>query len=139
VAYEPAQERIFLLDEHAVNKESNSITGQWILDHGYDDYPITCDSAEPKSINDYKDMGLPAKGAIKGAGSIDYGMKWLQCRTIVIDPERTPYARDEIINYEYERDKEGNVISGYPDANNHSIDALRYSLERFYNKRGTSA
>lgn len=139
VAYEPAQERIYLLDEHAVNKESNAITGQWILDHGYDDYPITCDSAEPKSINDYKDIGLPAKGAIKGAGSIDYGMKWLQCRTIVIDPERTPYAREEIINYEYERDKDGNVISGYPDANNHSIDALRYSLERFYNKRGTSA
>lgn len=139
VAYEQAQERIYLLDEHAVNKESNEKTGQWILDHGYDDYPITCDSAEPKSINDYKDMGLAAKGAIKGAGSIDYGMKWLMNRKIIIDPERTPYAMKEITEYEYERDKDGNVVSGYPDENNHSIDALRYSLERFYNKRGTSA
>lgn len=139
VAYEPAQERIYIIDEHAVNKESNEKTAKWILDHGYDDYPITCDSAEPKSINDYKDMGLPAKGAIKGAGSIDYGMKWLQVRTIVIDPQRTPYTKEQIVNYEYERDKEGNVISGYPDKDNHSIDALRYALEKFYNKRGNTA
>lgn len=139
VAYEAAQERIYLLAEHAVNKEANKNTAEWIIENGFDDYPITCDSAEPKSINDYRDMGLQARGAIKGAGSIDYGMKWLQCRKIIIDPERTPYAMDEIINYEYERDKEGNIISGYPDANNHAIDALRYSLERFYNKRGTSA
>ena len=36
-------------------------------------------------------------------------------------------------------DKEGNVISGYPDKNNHTIDADRYALESHYNKRGNSA
>ena len=41
--------------------------------------------------------------------------------------------------FEYERDKEGNVISGYPDKNNHTIDADRYALESHYNKRGNSA
>lgn len=139
VAYEQAQETIYIIAENAVNKQSNEKTAQWIIDQGYDDYPITCDSAEPKSINDYKDLGLPARGAIKGAGSIEYGMKYLQCRKIVIDPERTPYTKEQLVNYEYERDKEGNVVSGYPDKDNHSIDALRYALERFYNKRGTSA
>lgn len=138
-AYEPAQETIYIIAENAVNKTSNEKTAQWILDHGYDDFPINCDSAEPKSINDYKDMGLPAKGAIKGAGSIEYGMKWLQIRKIVIDPRRTPYTKEQIVNYSYERDKDGNVISGYPDKDNHSIDALRYSFEPYYNKRGTSA
>lgn len=64
-------------------------------------------------------------------------MKWLQCRKIVIDPKRTPNAYKEFS--EYERDKDGNVISGYPDENNHLIDATRYVLEQFYNKRGTSA
>lgn len=139
VAYEQAQETIYIIAENAVNKQSNEKTAQWIIDHGYDDYPITCDSAEPKSINDYKDAGLPARGAIKGAGSIEYGMKYLQVRKIVVDPVRTPYTKEQLVNYEYERDKEGNVISGYPDKDNHSIDALRYALERFYNKRGTSA
>ena len=66
-------------------------------------------------------------------------MKWLQGRRIVIDPKRTPNAYKEFTEYEYERDKDGNIISGYPDANNHLIDATRYALERFYNRRGASA
>ena len=61
-------------------------------------------------------------------------MKWLQKRKIVIDKRRTPNAYREFTEYEYERDSEGNVISGYPDANNHLIDATRYALERVFGK-----
>lgn len=137
--YDAARERIYLLDELYVNKWSNTQTGKWIADKGYADYNIICDSAEPKSINDYRDMGIPARGAIKGPGSIEYGFKWLQCRTIVIDPRRTPNAHSEIISYEYERDKDGNVISGYPDGNDHAISALRYAYEPLFIRRGNSA
>lgn len=137
--YNQGQEKIYLLDELYVNKWSNTQTGQWIIDHGYDDYTITCDSAEPKSVNDYRDMNLPARGAIKGPGSIEYGFKWLQTRTLVIDPKRTPNAYQEIINYEYDRDKDGNVISGYPDGNDHAISALRYAYEPQFIRRGSSA
>lgn len=139
LAYAPAQDTIYLIDEHYVNKTPNADNAQWILDHNYFDYEITCDSAEPKSISDYRDLGLNAHPAKKGAGSVEYGMKWLQGRKIVIDPRRTPNAYQEFSGYEYERDKDGNVVSGYPDANNHLIDATRYALERFYNRRGTSA
>ena len=139
LAYNPAQECIYLIDEHYVNKTTNADNAKWIIDKQYNDYDIVCDSAEKKSTNDYRDAGLPAKNAIKGPGSVEYGMKWLQGRKIVIDPRRTPNAYKEFTEYEYERDKEGNVISGYPDANNHLIDATRYALERFCNKRGTSA
>ena len=66
-------------------------------------------------------------------------MKFLQGYTHVIDPQRTPITYKEFTEYEYERDKDGNVISGYPDKNNHTIDATRYALESLYNKRGTSA
>lgn len=139
VGYEAEHEILYLMDENSVNKQSNAKTGQWILDKGYDDFPITCDSSEPKSINDYKDMGIPAKKAIKGAGSREYGYKWLQIRKIVVDPVRTPWAYKELSEYEYERNKEGNVLNGYPDGNDHCLDALRYAMEKFYNKRGTSA
>jgi phage terminase large subunit len=84
-------------------------------------------------------MGLPAKSATKGPGSVDYGFKWLQRRKIIIDPARTPNALKEITEYEYQRDKEGNVISGYPDMNDHAISALRYSYEPYFNRRGTQA
>ena len=128
-----------MIDENCNNETSNQANGEWILEKGYDDFEVTCDSAEKKSTNNLRDLGIPAKNALKGAGSIEYGMKWLLCRTIVIDPERTPFAYKEIVNYEYDRDKEGNIISGFPDHDNHSIDALRYSYEKYYNKRGTSA
>lgn len=137
--YDSAREKIYLMDELYVNKWSNAETGKWIQDKGYDDYNIICDSAEPKSVNDYRDLGLPARGAIKGPGSVEYGFKWLQSRTIVIDPRRTPNAYKEIVEYEYERDRDGNVVSGYPDGNDHAISALRYAYEPHFNRRGNSA
>lgn len=137
--YDKARETIYLIDELYENKWSNQRTAQWIIDKGYNDFTVTCDSAEPKSVVDYRDMGIPARGAVKGAGSVEYGMKWLQRRHIVVDMKRTPRTGKELKEYEYERDKDGNFISGYPDANNHGIDALRYSYEPLYNKRGNRA
>jgi PBSX family phage terminase large subunit len=137
--YDSAREKIYLIDELYVNKWKNEKTGQWILDKGYDDFNIICDSAEPKSVSDYRDMELPARGAKKGPGSIEYGFKWLQSRTLVIDPARTPNAYQEIVEYEYERDKDGNVISGYPGENDHAIAALRYAYEPVFNRRGNRA
>lgn len=137
--YDSAREKIYLIDELYVNKWSNSKTAEWIKKKGYDDYTMICDSAEPKSVNDFRDAGLPARGAIKGPGSVEYGFKFLQTKTLVIDPKRTPNAYKEITEYEYDRDKEGNVISGYPDGNDHAISALRYAYEPLFNRRGHSA
>jgi len=138
--YDDDAEKIYLIDEDYANKQSNEKSANKIIEKGYDDYAVICDSAEPKSINDLRDAGLPARGALKGAGSREYGFKWLQIRTIVIDPKRTPNALKEITEYEYDRDKEGNVISGYPEGqDDHLISALRYSYEPFFNRRGTSA
>ena len=137
--YDSAREKIYLIDELYVNKWSNAKTADWIKKKGYDDYTMICDSAEPKSVNDFRDAGLPARGAIKGPGSIEYGFKFLQTKTLVIDPKRTPNAYKEITEYEYDRDKEGNVISGYPDGNDHAISALRYAYEPLFNRRGHSA
>lgn len=137
--YDAAREKIYLLDELYVNKWSNAQTAAWIKKKGYGDYAMICDSAEPKSVGDYRNEGLPARAAVKGPGSVEYGFKWLQSRTLVIDPARTPNAHKEITTYEYERDKDGNVVTGYPDGNDHAISALRYAYEPHFNKRGNSA
>jgi PBSX family phage terminase large subunit len=137
--YDRARETIYLLDEIYQNKLTNEASGNIIIQRGYKDAYITCDSAEPKSVADYRAMGLPAKAAVKGPGSVDYGMKWLQRRKIVIDRKRTPNAYNEFVNYEYERNKDGDIISGYPDANNHLIDATRYALERISRQMGVIA
>ena len=137
--YDKARETIYLLDEIYENKLTNEESAKRVKERKYNDTYITCDSAEPKSIADWRALGMPAKAAVKGPGSVDYGMKWLQKRKIVIDRKRTPHAYDEFVNYEYARTKDGEIISGYPDENNHTIDALRYALERVYNKYGSNA
>ena len=128
--YDHARETIYLLDELLALRQTNSATAEELLRRGCRDAVITCDSAEPKSVADYRSLGLNARAAVKGPGSVEYGMKWLQGRKIVIDRNRTPEAYREFSRYEFERDREGNFISGYPDRNNHLIDATRYALER---------
>lgn len=137
--YDRARETIYLLDEIYENKLSNEQSAQKILRKGYNDVRLICDSAEPKSVADFRAMRLPAFEAIKGPGSVEYGMKFLQRRTIVIDRKRTPHAYDEFMGYEYERNKDGDIISGYPDANNHLIDATRYALEPVSRRMGVIA
>ena len=139
VHYDRARETVYFIDEIYKNKLSNEESAGIIMERGYNDTFITCDSAEPKSVADYRAMRLPAKEAVKGPGSVEYGMKWLQRRTLVIDHKRTPHAYDEFVNYEYERDKDGEIISGYPDEKNHLIDATRYALERVYRRMGVIA
>lgn len=98
---------------------------------------LIADSAEPKSIMDFKSYGAFIRGAEKGPESVRYGIKWLQgLNHIYIDKRRCPFTFKEFVQYEYEKDKDGNFISAYPDVNNHSIDAVRYAMETYANRRG---
>ena len=101
------------------------------------DEQVTADSAEPKSIADFKAYGAFIRPAEKGPESVRYGIKWLQSlRHIYIDKKECPETYREFVNYEYEQDRDGNFISAYPDADNHGIDATRYALEKYYNRKG---
>ena len=98
---------------------------------------ITADSADPKSIADFKSYGCFMRAAEKGPDSVRYGIKWLQSlRHIYIDKHRCPNAYKEFVSYEYDRDKQGHIISEFPDRDNHTIDSARYGLERFYKRKG---
>jgi phage terminase large subunit len=98
---------------------------------------VTADSAELKSIGDFKAYGAFIRGAQKGPESVRYGIKWLQgLNHIYIDRRRCPLTYKEFTHYEYEVDKDGKFISDYPDKDNHSIDATRYALEKYWRKKG---
>lgn len=98
---------------------------------------VTADSAEEKSVMDFKAYGAFIRGAEKGPESVRYGIKWLQgLNHIYIDRKKCPLTWKEFSEYEYEQDKDGNFISAYPDVNNHSIDATRYALEKYWKRKG---
>jgi PBSX family phage terminase large subunit len=136
--YDAAQRVLYIFDEMTAHKMGNKETAEKLLAKGLTrEDRITADSAEPKSIADYNKFGLSCVGAQKGAGSVEYSMKWLQqLNKIVIDPRRCPDTAREFTKYEYERTKDGEIISGYPDRDNHHIDAVRYGTEPIYRVPG---
>lgn len=138
-SYNPSQRTLYIFDEFVVNKMSNADVWEHLKEEKgvTEDDMIIADSAEPKSIGDFRMYGAMMRGAEKGAGSVEYSMKWLSALAkIVIDPNRCPVATQEFSTYEYQQDKDGNYISGYVDADNHTIDSIRYALNDIWKKRG---
>ena len=139
MCYNPSQRTLYIFDEFVVNKMSNQDVWEHLKSEKgvMENDIITADSAEPKSIGDFKSYGALMKGAEKGPGSVEYSMKWLSAlNKIVIDPNRCPVSAQEFSTYEYEQDKDGNYISGYVDADNHCIDSVRYALNNIWKKKG---
>jgi phage terminase large subunit len=101
----------------------------WDKAQQYNDVWTIADSAEPKSIAELRSWGMKVKGAKKGPGSVEFGIKFLQdLEQIIIDPTRCPLAAKEFVNYSLEMDRSGNVKSQFPDKDDHSIDCCRYAL-----------
>lgn len=156
-AYEQKTDTIFLLDEIFKKQWSNKQMADEIKRRGYaytgkvsytyfggesplqEKTIITCDAAEPKSIADMQHEGLKAVACHKEPGCVEYRIKWLQHRRIVIDPKRTPEAYREFVGYSYGTDKDGNFVSTLPDKDNHSIDSLAYALNKLIYYRKISA
>ena len=160
--FDSARQDLYIFAEHKAKHESNRELYEYLYEENhhkrrvfeidennqevtkYIDCPlmeknelITADSAEPKSIADFKAYGCFMRAAEKGPDSVRYGIKWLQSlRHIYIDKHRCPNCYDEFVKYEYDRDREGKMISSFPDKDNHFIDSCRYGLERFYKKKG---
>ena len=137
--YDSARKTLYIYDEYRANKQSNAETwNNLVMQKGVTGTDlITADSAEPKSIGDYRDYGSLCRPAVKGPDSVRYGIKWLQSLAkIVIDPYRCPETAREFQNYEYERTDAGDIISGYPDKDNHSIDSVRYAMEKVWRRKG---
>jgi phage terminase large subunit len=130
---------LYIFDEYRAWRSSNRdlyqvlVEQKGVLPHER----IICDSAEPKSVADFREYGLNAYGAEKGPDSVNYSMKWLQSlAAIVIDNRRCPYTAEEFTNYEYEQTPDGEIINEYPDKNNHAIDSVRYATNLIWRVRG---
>lgn len=139
--YDAARRVLYIFDELTALRQGNRETADLLLAHGLTRADlITADSAEPKSVADYNKFGLRCMGARKGPGSVEYSMKWLQSLVrIVIDPHTCPDTAKEFLGYEYERTRDGQIVSGYPDRDNHHIDAVRYATEPVWQVPGQGA
>lgn len=136
--YDAGRRTLYIFDELTRLKTNNQETARLVLSRIERWETVTADSAEMKSCGDYRDAGIRCREAVKGPGSVRESMKWLQGLTaIIIDPRRCPDTAKEFTEYEYETGKDGEVLPGYVDADNHHIDAVRYATNRLWMRRGT--
>lgn len=124
--YDKKHKKIYILDELYQRGLTNDVLATEVKKIiGYD--YVRCDSAEPKSIQELKNYGVAALPAIKGKDSVLFGIQWLQQHQIIIDVSCQNF-KNEISQYKWQEDKQGNVLRIPVDKNNHLLDALRYAF-----------
>lgn len=103
------------------------------------EFEISGDSARPETISFMKRHGFPKLvPSIKGAGSLEDGIEFLKGFDIVVHP-RCPHVADELTFYKYKQDPiTEEVFNQLEDKKNHTIDALRYAIEKLRRKRKRS-
>ena len=121
--------RLFVFDEMYGKGMSNKKIAETVQEMGYGKERITADSAEPKSIDELKSLGLRVKAAMKGKDSIQNGIQWIQDLEIIIHPKCVNFLT-EISNYTWDKDKFDNKLNVPIDDFNHLMDAMRYALEQ---------
>lgn len=97
--------------------------------------PVWSDDADPQQIKAHRDNGLNAHPAGKGGNRLK-SYEWLAGIKWVIDPKRCPELAKEVRKMCYEQATDGTWLNSIPDGNDHSIDAVRYSVMRIVTHRG---
>ena len=129
---------IYVFDEMYKTGMSNEAIEKEITRMGYRKERIRADSAEPKSIDRLRELGISnITAARKGKDSVNNGIDFIQDFKIIIHPRCVNFLT-EISNYTWDADKFGKKLNIPIDDFNHLMDAMRYALEDFVKGRSFS-
>jgi len=106
---------------------TNADIAKMIKQKGYNGEIVICDSAEPKSIQELKLMGINAIPADKKPGSIMEGIDYLKRHNVLLTRSSSNVWK-EYKHYKWQKDRDGNFLNKPVDMWNHGIDALRYAF-----------
>jgi len=131
VAYADVEnKKIFVVDEVYKSGMLNNEIANVIKYKNLQKEIIIADSAEQKSIEEIKRLGISRiRPAVKGQGSILQGIQRLQQFEIIVD-SRCTNTIVELQNYSWQKDKSSGEYTNQPiDTFNHALDALRYAIQ----------
>lgn len=128
VYYDSSKKELYILDEiYMTHLTNDELARMLIEDKQVGKSTIICDSANPDRIYELCRKGLVCVPAVKGKGSIEYGIDWLLRQKIIIDVS-CQNTKNEFQSYKWREDKFGNALREPVDKDNHAIDSIRYSV-----------
>lgn len=130
----PEKGLLLVFDEIYERGMSNREIARRVKAAGYAKERIIADSAEPKSNDELRFLGLRVQPAAKGRDSVSHGIQYLQDYRILVHP-RCGHFAEEIGAYAWERDREGAPVNRPGEENNHLMDAMRYAMEPYIRRR----
>lgn len=126
--YDKHSRTLWVFDEFYEKGMSNRAIADKIKAMGYGKERIVCDSAEPKSIDELRSLGIRAVSAKKGKDSVLNGIQFIQDLEIIVHPRCSAFLT-EISNYGWDKDRFGKTLNRPADGFDHLMDAMRYSLQ----------
>lgn len=125
-----SERRIYIFKEWGGTGYLNDAIADQIKEMGFAKSIICADSAEQKSIDEIKRLGIPRiKPCVKGKGSVLQGIQKLQQYELVVHPSCVNVL-EELENYAWKKDKQTNEYVNEPaEGYDHYMDSLRYSLQ----------
>ncbi len=125
----PIEKKIYIFDEFYKKRMLNCDIANEIILRGYKKEKIRADSAEPKSNDDLRRLGISRiTPSVKGADSILNGIAKISEYKIVVNPKCVNMIK-ELSSYVYDDKRLQNGLRLPKDTENHLCDALRYAFE----------
>lgn len=122
--------KLYIMEEYVRKELTNDKLAEAIDSLGYSKEQIRADSAEKKSNQELRNLGISRViDAQKGPGSVMQGIQYILQYDIVVD-ERCVKTIEELENYTWKKDKKTNEYVNEPvDSYNHCLDAIRYAIQ----------
>lgn len=130
VRVDDENKRLYVVEEFVKKGLTNDKIAEAIKTLGYAKEEIQADSAEKKSNQELRNLGITRVVDVKkGPGSVMQGIQYLLQYDWIVD-ERCVKLIEELENYTWKKDKKTNEYTNEPvDSYNHCIDAIRYALQ----------
>lgn len=124
------RKKLYVVEEYVKKGLTNDKIAESITALGYAKEQIRADSAEKKSNQELRNLGIGRVIDVKkGAGSVMQGIQYLLQYEWIVD-ERCVKTIEELENYTWKKDKATNEYINEPvDSYNHCLDAIRYAIQ----------
>jgi phage terminase large subunit len=131
VAIDHNERILYIYYEYYKNRMTDDKTAVEIAEFKRTQELIRADSAEPKTIQYYKQQGFNMKAALKFPGSrIQYTKKVKRFKKIICSDE-CKHVVGELKDLTYKVDKDGNIIEDEFIIDPHTFSAIWYSLDGY--------